>query len=447
MSEAGQDHLVGVADAGQSDHFGAPKLLGKANFADSERTPWHDIATHNYYVLFAGGLGGRYQEEDGWHKGGDAELHGYASDDYLSNGIIGGRNPMCDGPFSRNAVKTYWLQHDACAELGRAEFLDLKYEGNIHCQHAFFSDGGEVWANRQTNKTWRLPNGIVLPSYGYYARTRGAESGVVEKDGVRYAFAKSAKGLFLDARKPSVNHAFGAISRPLRAEVVAPDRLRLYVSWEMKRAYPAYQPFVHICSPDAPREGIVFQCGMARAREIFAKAGAYETFIDVAVPADTPAGTYQVRYGAWCPSGGNRMVIGGAPSDGGHRIKGGDIVVARTGEKISSVTWQVADSPDAVAARDRLLGVNRAGRAVEFGGVKTNGSFRFADWTITPLPYSDAFSAEIDLAAFGAAGRTIAGVNMIEPENGAVAPSWSQEGNVLKLACDAKSFAYRIRLR
>lgn len=313
VSEAGQDHLVGIADAGQSDHFGAPKLLGGANFADSERTPWHDIATHGYYVLFAGGLGGRYQEEAGWHKGGDAELHGYGSDDYLSNCIIGGRNPMCDGPFSRNAVKTYWLQHDACAELGRAEFLDLKYEGSIHRQHSFFSDGGEVWANRQTNATWRLPNGIVLPPYGYYARTRGTVSGVVEKDGVRYAFAKSPKGIFIDARKPSLSRA--------------------------------------------KREG----------------------------------------------------------------------------------------APGEVDARDRLLGVNRAGREVQFGGVKTDGSFRFADWTITSLPDSDAFTAEIDLAAFGAAGRVVAGVDAIEPEKGAAVPVWSQSGNVLKVKCDAKSFAYRIR--
>ena len=313
VSEAGQDHLVGIADAGQSDHFGAQKLLGGANFADSERTPWHDIATHGYYVLFAGGLGGRYQEEAGWHKGGDAELHGYGSDDYLSNCIIGGRNPMCDGPFSRNAVKTYWLQHDACAELGRAEFLDLKYEGSIHRQHSFFSDGGEVWANRQTNATWRLPNGIVLPPYGYYARTRGTVSGVVEKDGVRYAFAKSPKGIFIDARKPSLSRA--------------------------------------------KREG----------------------------------------------------------------------------------------APGEVDARDRLLGVNRAGREVQFGGVKTDGSFRFADWTITPLPDSDAFTAEIDLAAFGAAGRVVAGVDAIEPEKGAAVPVWSQSGNVLKVKCDAKSFAYRIR--
>ena len=40
-------------------------------------------------------------------------------------------------------------------------------------------------------------------------------------------------------------------------------------------------------------------------------------------------------------------------------------------------------------------------------------------------------------------GMPIAG----ELEKGAAAPTWSQTGNVLKIACDAKSFAYRIRLR
>jgi len=289
VSEAGQDHLVGVADAGQSDHFGAARQIGRENFADSERTPWHDIVTHGCYVLFAGGLGNRYQEEEGWHKGGDAELHGYASDDYLSNGILGGRNPMCDGPFSRNAVKTYWLQHDACAELGRAEFLDLKYEGGIHRQHAFFSDGGEVWANRETNATWRLANGVVLPPYGYYARTGGTESGIVEKEGARCAFAKSATGLFVDARKPP------------------------------------------------------------------------------------------------------------------------------------------------------------AGRTVQFDGVKTDGAFRFADWTITPLPCSGGFTAEIDLGAFGGAGRRVCGVEAVEGLEGGGGPRWRQTGRMLKVTCDGKAFAYRIR--
>ena len=66
---------------------------------------------------------------------------------------------------------------------------------------------------------------------------------------------------------------------------------------------------------------------------------------------------------------------------------------------------------------------------------------------ITPLPRSKAFSAEIDLVAFGAAGRAVAGVDAVDPEKGAAVPTWSQTGNVLKISCDAKSFAYRIRLK
>lgn len=79
-------------------------------------------------------------------------------------------------------------------------------------------------------------------------------------------------------------------------------------------------------------------------------------------------------------------------------------------------------------------------------GVKTDGSFRFVDWTIIPLPYSDGFSAEINLAAFGAAGRKVVSVDAVEPGDGAAAPSWSQAGDVLNVSCDAKSFAYRIHL-
>ena len=74
-----------------------------------------------------------------------------------------------------------------------------------------------------------------------------------------------------------------------------------------------------------------------------------------------------------------------------------------------------------------------------------DGALRFADWTIVPLPASGAFSAEIDLASFGAAGRKVAGVDAVDPQDGAKSPAWSQTGNALKVECDAKSFAYRIR--
>ena len=442
MSEGGQDHLVGTADAGQSDHHSAAKLVGAANFADAERTPWHDIVTHGYYVLFAGGLGNRYQE------GTDAPLHGYASDDYLSNAIIGGRNPMCYGPFSRKAVMTYWLQHDVCAELGRSEFLSLDYDGNIHRQHTVFSDGGEVWANRQTNVAWRLPNGIVLPPYGYYAKTRGTESAIAEKDGVRCAWARAADVSFFDARTPADGRK--ASASVVRAARVAPDRLRLTVAWETRRPLRGYRPFVHVCTPDGAREGIVFQPTLALTQKMLETPGRYEVPVDLAVPARTAAGTYVVRYGAWHTATGGRLEISGGREDGVKRICAGEIVVAAQDGRVTDVAWRPDAPLNVQTPRDRLLGINRARVAVDFGGVKTDGAFRLAHpsagaWTLTPLPDAGAFTAEIDVGAVGASDARVVAVEAVDAAADAAPPAWRQTGRLLALAADARAFAYRIR--
>lgn len=443
ISEAGQDHLIGTADAGQCDHFQAEKIIGsKSKFADSERTPWHDIVSHGYFVLFAGGLGNRYEEEH-WNSGGDSELHGYASDDYLSNCIIGGRNPMCNGPFSRNTVKTYWLQHDICAELGQAEFLDLRYEGNIHRQHAFFSGGGEVWVNRQTNENWVLENGVTLPPYGYYAHLGDVESAIIEKNGVRCAMSRSDSGVFVDARKPEAPHPTTPITMPLRAETLGPNKLRLFIAWETKVPHPDYRTFVHICDPNDGFGNIIFFSSIKRGNKILTNVGAHETSIDISVPADTPAGVYAVRYGAWNPETHERLPIAGLPIDNVMRGKGGMIKVERTNDNISNVTW-MPEEDNSNPLRERLLGVNRDGKIVDFGGIKTNGSFLFKNWTITPLPYSTKFLAEIDIAIFGASKKQVSTIEVIEPEANSTPPIWSQNGNILKIECDAQAFAYKI---
>ena len=340
ISEAGHDFLLGTVDAGECDHMSGSQLLSPRQFGDSERTPWHDIVSHGYYTLLAGGVAGRYlvSRVGRWDEGGDAALHGYASDDYLCTCIMGGRNPMSDGPFSRTAVKTYWMQHDACAELGRAEFLDLDFaDGDIHRQHSTFSDGGEVWVNR--GKTpWTLPAlGVTLPTNGYYAKTRTTASGVLVKDGVRFAFAKSPAAVFVDARTPA------------RPEKALPPRSR-------------------------------------EAEE-----------------RDPMSEVYYLR-GRW-----------------------------------DSPVTQPQDE------RDRLLGTNRAHRPFDFGGIVTDGSFRFIGGeTLIPLPDSAPFTAKIDLSAFGAKGRRVARVEAMEPEDGSRTPRWTQTGDALTLDVDARAFAYRL---
>lgn len=196
ISEGGDDHQIGHLDGAQSDHFAATHW--KASYVDSERIPWHDMASHGRMVLFAGGLGHRYSETT-WGKKTDPALHSWGSDDYLSGAVAGGRSPMCYGPFNRLTVMTYYLQQDALSELAKADFLDFEFAGgNIHRHHSIFSCG-DAWVNRSTNDVWQVA-GVVLPSYGYFIRTPTRESGIVEKDGQRCAYARTPNRLFVDAR-------------------------------------------------------------------------------------------------------------------------------------------------------------------------------------------------------------------------------------------------------
>jgi hypothetical protein len=201
VSEGGTDALVGHLDAGQSDHFGAERWMNPTEFDDAERTPWHDMASHGSFVLLAGGLGPRYSAP-AWNKNGNERLHGYGSDDYLCNTVIGGRTPMCGGPCNRSTVMTYWLLHDVCKSLALAEFESLDYGANIHQQHSAFSNGGEVWINRATNGVPWTVKGYELPSYGFYATVPGARAGIVRIGGQRCAFAETAGSVFVDARPP-----------------------------------------------------------------------------------------------------------------------------------------------------------------------------------------------------------------------------------------------------
>ena len=208
LGEAGTDLLIGHVDGTQCDHLPASRWFGgNGVFSDCERVPWHDMVTHGKMVLFAGGLGHRYAAID-WSTPGDETLHGYGSDDYLANTVIGGRSPMCDGPFSRRAVVTYWLLHDVCAKLAGSEFREFGFDGNnIHRLHSTFG-AGEVWVNRATNSTWSVA-GATLPSYGFVAKCGDAEAGVVETNGRRWAYSKGPSGVFVDARGSGVHSIFG----------------------------------------------------------------------------------------------------------------------------------------------------------------------------------------------------------------------------------------------
>ena len=175
LSECGHDGLIGSLDGGQADHYSGNRWGGENG--KWERVPWHDIVSHGKFVLLGGGLGSRYAEKD-------PAPSGYGSDNYNGTTVIGGRNPMSDGPFSIAAVKTYWMLHDVCDWLAHHKFNSFEFEvrdpkvgenmkirkdnkhlyTTIHRLHSVFGEGdetAEIWCNRGADD-WELPGEIVM---------------------------------------------------------------------------------------------------------------------------------------------------------------------------------------------------------------------------------------------------------------------------------------------
>jgi len=449
LSEAGHDALIGSLDGGQSDHFAAS--LWFKEFGDADRTPWHDMATHGKMVLFAGGLGQRYTLE--WNDPTDKLLHGYGSDDYFSDTVMGGRNPMCDGPFSRRAVMTYWLLHDACAVLAREDFETHAFGATIKQQHTAFSGGCRVWVNRGSNAVWTVAAGKRLPEYGFYVSTPDAEAGVMLAGDRRAGFAKSKGSFFADAR-PAHNplQVMPAASSVSQGKYLGNGTFDVTFEWNVLRPpLTKYVPFLHVSpalSPSGSKEPVAVHPHMAFDRSNLERAGRFTASAHIVFPPDVPAGAYTIRYGLYRQDTGERLPIQGL-TDNGQRVCGGVLTVEKSGGHFTKGTF----TPESDDVRGRALGQNVDSKMLDFGPLVTDGAFRLLHgqrraWRLIPLPGSHSFRAEIRLAELGAARAEVKAVEKDGPLTAAAKdPEWSQDGATLRLACDGLSFAYRIVFR
>ena len=428
ISESGHDALIGSIDGVQADHWRPERWL--KTYKDADRTPWHDMVTHGKMVLFAGGLGNRYDPDP---------KHGYGSDDYLSNTVLGGRGPMCDGPFSRRAVMTYWLLRDVCGALARAEMEAHAFGASVRQQHTTFEKGGQAWANRGTN-VWSVA-GKELPEYGFYVTTAKAEAGVVRLNGRRAGFAKTGDTFFADARPlPDPESDCRVETRVVSAERLAPRAYRVTVEWNVLAPLdPGYVPFVHIGrASDDENERIEAQAGLDFDLAQLTKNGMFRATMDVRLPPDFAPGDYRVCYGLFHQKRGDRVPLRGLEEQR-RRIRAGLLRITATGDEYLTEE-PLADDPD----------VNVAGAMLDFGPLVTDGAFRLLHdhrkaWQLIPLPASRPFNAQIRLASFGKDQSKVKAVEKIDPFSAfAKEPEWAQDGEVLRLACDGRSFGYRI---
>ncbi|MBT5537243.1 hypothetical protein HOK31_29550, partial [Candidatus Poribacteria bacterium] len=444
ISEAGHDALIGHLDAAQADHMAwtpadssvSGSWAWKLPAGDGERIPWHDMVTHGAFTLFAGGLGNRYQ--------GDAsrELHGYGSDDYLAMTVLGGRSPMCDGPFNRSAVMTYWLLHDLSAELESREMTQHRFaDDNIHRQVVRFGQQSEVAVNRG-EADWEV-DGHRLPSYGFYAEAGEQRAAIERIDGTIAAWAEGPDALFFDARPPE---HFGGV--PIRAEVVGAEmvegrRFRLRMRWKVDSPVQERgNAFLHFTNADVAPDGeqIVFQGHVPLSPERWSQAGESEVDVEAALPDDAPAGTYGVRFGIYQPERGGRRLRLQGRRDGTGRRDGGELTFEASGENPIAVT-HTPPPPDSTSER---LNMRRA--IVDFGPAATNGAFRFLkrERTIIPLPGGAVSTVVLRPEALGI-GPTVSRIEALSEDG-------TSEENVpftlgdgrLTFATTPDTFAYRL---
>lgn len=414
LSEAGTDALIGHVDAGEADHYAAEHWrLKRETYGDSVRVPWHDIVTHGKMILTGGGLGPRYA------GGGDARVHGYASDDYLATTAIGARNPMCAGPFGRGAVMTEWLLHDVLEPLARGTFESFEFEnGNIRRQHAVFS-AGEVFVNRASNDVWHVQR-RALPRDGFLVRSSAGEAGVVRIAGRRAAYSRVRGKLFVDARTPYFpdGRDYGRLTVGTASQTKK-GRWRIPVSTVLGEMPSDAVPFVHVV-PSGENAPILGQ-----GRYVPDKDG----FVEVGDPGtnrcDVLVGFYR--------RGGRRFPLRNAED---QTLSNRDcrMCVGTIGPE----GWTRPPRNDPPPETE----MNAIGQVVDFSAVRTDGAFRLihpetGDWELLPLPGSLPFSATIRLAALGAGSRQVKAVEGVR--------SWEVRDGVLTLSADGKAVRYWIR--
>ncbi|NUP99762.1 MAG: hypothetical protein HUU35_07900, partial [Armatimonadetes bacterium] len=450
ISEAGHDALIGHLDAAQADHLTATREGGRhvmrVDFQDWDRTPWFDMGHHGRFVLFAGGLGGRYQAEQ------PTKLAGYGSDDYLTNTVLGGRTPMCDGPFYRRTVMTYWLLQPLCAELERQEMLAHQFAGdNIHRQQVTWS-AGKVSVNRGADD-WAV-EGVTLPPFGFVAQAADHRAEISRRDGVIAAMAQSPGLLFVDARPPD---DYGSRLEEVTVEVrgfkdLGQRRFQVDQVWDIRAPLPAtVRPFVHVTGPLAllpgvtPNSDILFQAGIGLTPAMLATPGRYEVTITGTLPEQLLPGELGLKYGLYDPArGGPRLLFNAIPTDG-DRFSAGTVTVAGSGAE-TKLTWTAPEPRPTGLERD-----NVARKVVDFGAVRTNGALRCQTrgetLELTLLPGSKAAEVELRLALLGVKGRQVARFEQIGLDGRATPLTAVARDGVVSFTTAPGAFRYRLTLR
>jgi len=295
-------------------------------------------------------------------------------------------------------------------------------------------DSGLVVHVNMRKDDWRVGD-HVLPQFGFLAEGPGLLAYTAKLDGVIADYAEDAHTLFADART-NVYRPWeqGLVSIEPRLKSFKPlggGALEITYEWVVDQELDSdYAAFVHFVDPAArEREGIAFQgdhplkppTSQWRKGTIVSD-GPHR----VEVPAGQRATTYDIVVGLFRPDG-PRLALRGA-NVGSNRILIGRLAVEREAGRITTLKLLPIDD---VRKRQRACRrrfderMNTAGKLVDFGKVRTDGSFKLYKHphalVLLPYPRGRQFNIELDLAAL-APGRAVTQVEALDADGKALGP-------------------------
>ncbi|NQT52574.1 hypothetical protein HQ576_11010, partial [bacterium] len=273
-------------------------------------------------------------------------------------------------------------------------------------------DSGLVLHANLRDEPWELRH-HRLPQFGFLAEGPGLLAYTALRDGVIADYAENGESLFVDAR----THVY----RPWEQgrKKVQPSlkslkdngdgTLAVTYTWEVGETLDQdYVAFVHFVDPEATEsDGICFQDDHTPKPGTSTWQPGKPVIIGphkVTVPADREEKIYDIVIGLYAP-GGPRLAMHGTDA-GGRRYLIGRLAVERDGGRVGAVRQlPIREIRREQAALRRRFDerMNLARRAVDFGKVRTDGSFKVykGDGSLVLLPYprEEKFLVELDVPA------------------------------------------------
>jgi hypothetical protein len=276
-------------------------------------------------------------------------------------------------------------------------------------------DSGLVLHVNTGQSDWAV-DGHVLPQYGWLAKGPKLLAYTAKRDGVIVDYAENEEFVFADARtevfRPWERNVLDIEPRLASFRHLGDGRCELSYEWIVGEELDADQHcFVHFVDPDdKEHDGIRFQGDHALnpptsqwRKGTTVKDGPHA----VTVPADQETKTYDIVIGLYRRDG-PRLGLRGVDT-GRRRYLLARLAVTREGGRVRQT--KLLDVSD-VAERQRVKRkvfderMNLAGKTIDFGTVRTNGSVKLTKkrhaWRLLPYPRDKAFDVALDLKLFGA---------------------------------------------